>query len=600
MTNRADSKPIETYAMIGDTQTAALVCSTGSIDWLCLPRFDSPAIFAALLGNESHGRWRVFPDNDVIETSRTYRGDTLILETTLRTATGAVKLIDFMPPRGTAPDVVRIVEGLEGTVTMNMELVVRFDYGSVVPWARRRNGDLTALAGPDALVLRTPIDLHGENLTTVGKFEVKAGDRHPFVLTWYPGNEQAPDSVNGFEALEATEKYWTDWAERCTYKGVYQREVVRSLLTLKALTFKPSGGIVAAATTSLPEAIGGERNWDYRFCWLRDASFTLTALMAGGYSDEARAWRDWLLRAVAGDPEQIQIMYGANGERRLTEVTLDWLPGYENSRPVRTGNAASEQFQLDVYGELMDCLHQASRFAIDTDGNTWSLQKHLLAFLQEAWKRPDQGIWEVRGPQRHFTHSKVMAWVAFDRAIAALERDGNLDGPVDSWREIRDQIKAEVLEKGFNTEINSFTQYYGSTTLDASLLTLPLVGFIDANDERMTSTIEAIQRDLSREGLVLRYLTGVDKHEVDGLKGEEGAFLPCSFWLANCLALLGRIDEAEALFDRLLKLQNDLGLLSEEYDTERRRLVGNFPQAFSHVELINTAMRLEEVRQTNA
>ncbi|HZQ28238.1 MAG TPA: glycoside hydrolase family 15 protein [Acidimicrobiales bacterium] len=587
---------IEDYALLGDTHTAALVARNGSIDWLCVPRFDGGACFAALLGESEHGRWLVAPTGAVQSVQRRYRGDSLVLETDITTADGSVRLIDFMPPRARYCHVVRIVEGLRGRLPMEMELVVRFDYGAIVPWARRVGDAITFIAGPDALALRTPVRHRGVDFTTRSEFTVAEGDRVPFVLSWYSSVEDPPGPLDAEAALADTLDYWGDWLCDCTYAGEWAGPVHRSLITLKALTYQPTGGIVAAATTSLPEELGGVRNWDYRYCWLRDATFTLYALMLGGFEGEAQAWRDWLLRAVAGEPSALQIMYGPAGERRLPEVVLDWLPGYEGSAPVRQGNAAHRQFQLDVWGEVMDAMHQSRKAGIEPAGAAWDLQRALLAFLETAWTRPDEGIWEVRGPRRHFTHSKVMAWVAFDRAVKGVERHG-LPGPVERWRALRDEVHEDVCTKGYNAELGSFTQYYGSTELDASLLMIPLVGFLPATDPRMKGTVEAIERELLRDGFVMRYSASASPgpdgaHPVDGLPGQEGAFLACSFWLADNLMLLGRTDDAEALFRRLLALCNDVGLLSEEYDPESKRLLGNFPQAFSHVSLVNTAVNL--------
>lgn len=581
---------IEDYALIGDTYTAALVGRDGSIDWLCLPRFDSCACFASLLGDQRNGRWRLSPKGEVRQSHRRYRPGTLILETEFETDDGAVRLVDFMPPRGKHLDVVRIVEGLRGQVRMQMELVIRFDYGAVVPWVRNLDGVLSAIGGPDALYLHTPVATRGVQFTTVADFVVSAGKRVPFVLIWHPSHEPPPKPIHPERALKETEAWWLDWSSHCTYEGEWHEQVLRSLITLKALTYAPTGGIVAAPTTSLPETLGGVRNWDYRYCWLRDATFTLYSLMSAGYQQEASAWRDWLLRAVAGDPAQLQIMYGPAGERRLTETELSWLPGYEGSSPVRLGNAAVRQFQLDVYGEVMDTLHQARRVGMPTDESTWALQKHLLEFLETGWKQPDEGIWEVRGPRRHFTHSKVMAWVAVDRAVNAIERFG-LPGDRDHWKRLREEIHAEVCEKGYDPNRRTFTQYYGSKELDASLLMIPLVGFLAPDDERVGGTVEAIERELCRDGFVQRYLTD-ESGRVDGLPPGEGAFLGCSFWLADNYWLLGRHQEARRLFERLLSLCNDVGLLSEEYDPQAKRLLGNFPQALSHVSLINTARNL--------
>jgi GH15 family glucan-1,4-alpha-glucosidase len=583
---------IEDYALLGDLQTAALVGRDGSIDWACFPRFDSGACFAALLGGPEHGRWLLAPRADAWEGGRRYRPQSLVLETDWETDTGAVRVIDFMPPRGDAPDIVRIVEGLSGEVEMASELVVRFDYGSTIPWVRRIDDGRIAVAGPDALAFRTPVEHRGENMRTIGEFTVREGDRFPFVLTWYPSNRRPPDPVDAEQALQETVDYWDDWADRCAYTGKWRDEVHHSLVVLKALTYAPTGGIVAAPTTSLPEKIGGERNWDYRHCWLRDATLTLLAFLNAGYLDEARAWRVWLLRAAAGDPAALQIMYGVAGERRLSELTLDWLPGYEGSKPVRIGNAASEQFQLDVYGEVLDALHQGRCHELEQSREAWALQRQLLRFLEHAWKEPDEGIWEVRGPRRHFTHSKVMAWVAFDRGVQAVERFGHA-GPVDRWREARAEIHREVCERGFDVELNSFTQSYGSKRLDASLLIIPLVGFLPADDPRMLGTVAAIERELVRDGLVYRYAHDEEVSGVDGLPPGEGAFLPCTFWLADNLALQGRHDEAEAVFQRLLDLRSDLGLLAEEWDPASRRQLGNFPQAFTHVALVNTAFNLD-------
>ena len=581
---------IEDYALVGDTQTAALVGRDGSIDWLCFPRFDSGACFAALLGDEENGRWLLAPAGEVHRTTRRYRGDTLVLETEFRTGDGTVRLLDCMPIRGKAPDVIRIVEGVDGRVPMSMELIIRFDYGRVVPWVFRREDSLSAIAGPDALCLRTPVETRGEGLTTVAEFEVVPGDRVPFVLTWHPSHEPPPEPLDALGDLDETAAWWEDWSSGADPSGLPETDAVaRSLITLKALTYAPTGGIVAAPTTSLPERIGGGRNWDYRYCWLRDATFTLYAFSLAGYKDEAAAWRDWLLRAAAGDPADLQTMYGPAGERRLPELELEWLPGYEGSRPVRIGNGAADQFQLDVYGEVMDALHLARRAAIGPSDAGWALQRMLMEFLESNWHRPDESIWEVRGPRRQFTHSKVMAWVAADRAVKAVERSG-LDGPVEQWRALRHDIHEEVCAKGYDADQGTFVQYYGARHVDASLLLLPLVGFMSATDERMVGTVRAVERDLTRDGLVLRSVE--DDEDVDGLPGGEGAFIACSFWLADNLVLQGRHVEADALFHRLLGLRNDVGLLSEEYDTNAGRLVGNFPQAFSHVALVNTAHNL--------
>ncbi len=581
---------IEDYALIGDTHTAALVGIDGSIDWLCLDRFDSGACFAALLGTRDDGRWRIAPVDGSARSTRRYVPETLVVETTFHSASGEARVVDCMPLRGEAPDVVRVVEGVSGRVRMAMDLVIRFDYGAFVPWVRRVDGALRAIAGPDAVELRTPVATRGEGMATVAEFEVGAGDRVPFVLTWHPSHVAPPPPTDAFRALADTIEWWTRWSSRCTTAGALRDLVLRSLITVKALTYAPTGGLVAAPTTSLPESIGGVRNWDYRYCWMRDATFSLYALMLGGYEVEALAWRDWLLRVAAGAPEQMQIMYGPAGERRLPEMTLDWLDGYEGSRPVRVGNAASRQFQLDVYGEVMDCLHQTRRAGAVHDDESWNLQRALMDYLEGAWTRPDEGIWEVRGPRRHFTHSKVMAWVAADRAVKAVERFG-LDGPLDRWRRLRTDIHAEVCEKGFDADRQTFTQSYGRPELDASLLMVPLVGFLPARDPRVLGTVAAVERELCHEGFVRRY-AGDSYGEVDGLPGDEGAFLPCSFWLADNLILQGRVEDGRALFDRLVALANDVGLLSEEYDPVLGRLVGNFPQAFTHVTLVNTAHNL--------
>jgi GH15 family glucan-1,4-alpha-glucosidase len=589
------SMRIEDYGLIGDTQTVALVGRDGSIDWLCAPRFDSAACFAALLGEPQHGRWLVAPSAEVRKTRRAYRGDSLVLETEFITDTGTVRVVDCMPVRDRHVDIIRVVEGISGSVEMRMELIIRFDYGSIVPWVRRVDGCLRAIAGPDALSLWSPIETHGVGMTTQAEFTVREGERVPFVLVWHPSHQSPRPPGDAVEAIDATQRWWQQWADRCGFQGKWRDAVVRSLITLKALTFAPTGGIVAAATTSLPEKIGGLRNWDYRYCWLRDATLTLYALIAGGYTEEAVAWRNWLLRAVAGDPSKLQIMYGVGGERRLTEVEIPWLPGYECSRPVRTGNAASNQLQLDVYGEVLDALHVARRAGVDFDEAGWALEKTLLEFLETAWKEPDESIWEVRGPRRHFTFSKVMAWVAFDRAINSAERF-RLTGPIDSWRRIRDAIHADVCRQGFDPQRGTFTQYYGGTAVDASLLLIPVVGFLPPHDPRVTGTVATIERELLDHGFVQRYAENEQSQAVDGLPPGEGVFLACSFWLADTYSLLGRDDEAEQVFERLLALRNELGLLAEQYEPAARRLVGNFPQAFSHVALINTAYNLAHAR----
>ncbi len=582
---------IEDYAFLSDTQTGALVSRDGCIDWLCFPRFDSPACFASLLGDGENGRWRFWPKDEVVATRRQYRGNTLILETELETRTGVVRLIDFMPPRGNDPDIVRIIEGVRGEVAMKMELIIRFEYGEVVPWVRRSHDGLEAIAGPNTLILRTPIKTEGRNLTTVAEFTVKEGERAPFVLTWFQSHLKPPREIHADHALEETEKYWNDWAGTCQNQGEYHDAVVRSLITLKGLTYAPTGGIVAALTTSLPEEIGGVRNWDYRYCWLRDATFTLLALLGAGYKEEAKAWREWLLRAVAGSASQLQIMYGVCGERRLDEYQIPWLKGYEDSKPVRIGNAASGQFQLDVFGEVMDAMYRADSAGLKTSASDWRMQAGLMNYLETKWKEPDEGIWEVRGPRRDFTHSKMMAWVAFDRAVKIIEQaDCATDHELPRWKKIRDEIHREVCELGYNKKKKAFTQYFGSEAMDASILMIPLVGFLPITDERVRNTIAAVESDLMDGGFVLRYRP--DEKKVDGLPGAEGVFLPCSFWLVDCLHLLGRKKEARALFQRLLDLRNDLGLLSEEYDPKAKRLLGNFPQAFSHVALVNTAQIL--------
>jgi GH15 family glucan-1,4-alpha-glucosidase len=579
---------IEDYALIGDCQTAALVGRDGSIDWLCVPRFDSPACFAALLGTPEHGRWLLAPSGEARSVRRRYRGDTLVLETEFETDAGVVAIVDCMPPRTTAPDLIRLVEGRRGRVPMRMELVMRPAYGSRVPWVQRVEDGLVAIAGPDALRLRSPVTVRGENFRSVADFVVSEGQKTAFELTWYPSHLSAPSPSEPEETISRTESWWQDWSARCTYEGEWRDAVVRSLITLKALTYAPTGGVVAAATTSLPEQLGGVRNWDYRYCWLRDATFTLYALLLVGYVEEACAWREWLLRAVAGAPGQAQIMYGVAGEQWLPELEVPWLPGYEGARPVRVGNAASGQFQLDIYGEIMDALHFARRATVPPSEPAWRVQRALVRFVESAWKRPDEGIWEVRGPRRHFTHSKVMAWVALDRAVKGVERFG-YDGPVERWRQVRDRIHADVCRNGFDPDLNTFVQHYGSQDLDASLLMIPLVGFLPANDPRMLGTVKAIREKLMADGFVLRYPTAP---HIDGLPPREGAFLACTFWLADNLALQGRRTEARDMFERLLVLRNDVGLLSEQYDPACGRLVGNFPQAFSHVGLINTAQNL--------
>jgi GH15 family glucan-1,4-alpha-glucosidase len=582
------SVPIEDYALLGNMHTSALVSRQGSIDWLCMPRFDSGACFAALLGDPRHGRWQIAPASQPIRTRRRYRDATLVLETEFELSTGVVRVVDCMPPGDSAAAVVRLVEGVSGRVPMQMELVIRFDYGWIVPWVRRLDHAWIAVGGPDALALRTPVDVHGRALTSVAEFEVSAGQRIPFELSWFPSHARVPVAVDVPRAIDDAERWWQDWSARCAYRGPWREAVIRSLVTLKALTHAPTGGIVAAPTTSLPEALGGVRNWDYRYCWLRDATFTLYALMLGGHKEEACAWRDWLHRAVAGAPSQLQILYGVSGERRQPETTLDWLPGYAGSSPVRIGNRAVHQLQHDVYGEVADTLYQARKIGIPSDDAAWAVESRMLEFLEDDWEKPDEGIWEVRGPRQQFTHSKVMSWVAFDRAVKSVERF-SLDGPVEHWRKIRDAIHADVCANGFDRARGTFTQVYGSKNVDASLLMLPLVGFLPPEDERILGTVRAIEQDLVEHGLVLRYRT---EETADGLPPGEGAFLACSFWLADNYALQGRDREARALFERLLSLRNDVGLLAEQHDPLAQRMLGNFPQAFSHVGLVNTAFNL--------
>ncbi len=587
---------IEDYGLVGDLQTAALVGRDGSVDWLCLPRFDSPACFAALLHDERAGLWRLAPAVGGSCTRRSYRGDSLVLQTEWDTSEGTVRVIDFMPPRGEAADLVRIVEGLHGRVPMKLILRLRMDYGQIMPWVRHHHSReatvMSAVAGPDAVWPDTPTSLHGEDLTTRAEFEVAAGDRIPFVLTYAPSYRPRPTPVDAEQALRDTEQFWTEWLQDFDYRGRgnerWSAAVRRSLVLLKALTYAPSGGIVAAATTSLPEQIGGPRNWDYRYCWLRDATFTLEVLLEQGYTSEAEAWRDWLLRAVAGDPEDMQIMYGVLGERRLREVELD-LDGYESSRPVRVGNAAHEQFQLDVYGEVMDSFHSARRAGLPTPEHAWELEKTIVEFVCKRWREPDEGIWEVRSGPQHFVHSKVMAWVAVDRGIKAVEDFGLAASDVAHWRDVREEIRNEVFARGVNAARGCFRRAYDDDEMDASLLVFPLVGFIEANDPMMVRTVEAIEQDLLVDGFLLRYRSQV---AADGLPPGEGAFLMCSFWLVDCLVLLGRIDRAREIFERLVRVTNDLGLLSEQYDPSNDRLLGNFPQAFSHVALVTSALAL--------
>ncbi len=593
---------IEDYALVGDCETAALVGRDGSIDWLCWPRFDSAACFAALLGGPEHGRWRIAPSDPAARCARRrYRDGTLVLDTRFETDAGAVLVTDFMPPRGEASDIVRIVTGLGGRVEMESELVLRFDYGRTVPWVTRlpEGGGLSAVAGPDRVVLRTPVPVQGENLRSVARFALGAGESVPFVLAHGPSHRPPPPALDAVQALAETEQMWREWSARCRPAGPWSEAVRRSAITLKALTYAPTGGIVAAATTSLPEAIGGERNWDYRICWLRDATLTLLALLRAGYGEEALAWRDWLLRAAMGSPAQVQVMYGVAGERDLREWELDWLPGYEGSRPVRVGNAAHEQLQVDVYGELLDALHQARRHGIPISPAAWALQRALLARVEEVWRLPDQGIWEVRSAPEHFVHSKVMAWAALDRAVRDVEAFG-LEGPLEHWRALRARMHAEICARGYEPSVGSFVRAYGSREVDASLLLLPAMGFLPPEDPRIRGTIAAVERDLLRDGLLLRYRTD---HAADGLPPGEGCFLACSFWLADAYAMTGRLPEARRLFERLLGLCNDVGLLAEEYEPAARRMLGNYPQAFSHIALINTAYTLwqqEDAREVRA
>jgi GH15 family glucan-1,4-alpha-glucosidase len=581
---------IEDYALIGDLSTAALVGRDGSIDWLCWPRFDSDACFAALLGSPEHGRWQIAPkDADGVKITRRYRPGTLILETRFETADGAATLIDFMPPRTDGSHLVRFVVGERGKLAMHAELVLRFDYGATVPWVTRVDETtVRGIAGPDTVIVRSDVHLHGENMKTVGDFVICAGETSTFVLTYVPLSAPTPKPLDAQRLLATTERFWTRWSAKSKIGGPWKDAVTRSLITLKALTYDPTGGMVAAPTTSLPEQIGGERNWDYRFCWLRDATLTLLALMNAGYYEEAQKWRGWLLRAVAGSPGQMQIMYGIGGERRLTEWQADWLTGYEGSAPVRIGNAAHEQVQLDVFGEMMDAMHQARLGRLAASESRWDLQKEFILHLEKIWANPDSGIWEVRGERQHFTYSKAMAWVAFDRTIKSAERFG-LDGPVAHWKQVCDEIHDDVCRLGFDAELNSFVRSYGSKQLDASLLLLPVIGFLPPDDSRIVGTVDAIERTLVTDGLVRRYNTDVAD---DGLPAGEGAFLACSFWLVDAYVLLGRRDDAVKLFERLLSLRNDVGLLSEEYDAYGGRLVGNFPQAFSHLALVNSATNL--------
>lgn len=583
---------IEDYGLIGDCKTAALVGRNGSIDWLCWPRFDSAACFTALLGGAQHGRWCIAPADGASKTSRSYRGDTMVLETVFETATGTFALIDFMAVRQPHSSLIRIVEGRRGSVPVHMNITLRFDYGSSVPWVTRLpEGDgIVAIAGPNLAVLRTAAEIRGEDLSTSANFNIGAGQSIPFVLSYGRSHLPPPYSIDAEAALRETQAFWQDWAAQCTYKGRRRDAVLRSLLTLKAQNFAATGGIVAAPTTSLPERLDGARNWDYRFCWLRDATLTLVSLMGAGYYNEAKAWRDWLRRAVAGSPSDFQIVYGIAGERRLPELELAWLPGYRGATPVRIGNAASGQLQLDVFGEVADALHLAREGGIQSLPTDWSLQCKALVHLEKIWSQPDDGIWEMRGGRKQFTHSKVMAWVAFDRALRDAQKYG-LDAPLERWRAVRDEIHRTVCARGYDSARQTFTQSFGSPELDASLLMIPAVGFLPVKDPRVTGTITAIERELLVDGFVLRYRT---ESGADGLPPGEGVFLPCSFWLADAYQAQGRLAEAEAMLDRLLSLRNDLGLLSEEYDPSAKRLLGNFPQAFSHLALVRTALSLHE------
>jgi GH15 family glucan-1,4-alpha-glucosidase len=586
---------IEDYGLIGDCETAALVDRDGSIDWLCWPNFDSEACFSALLGEPKNGRWRIAPVADITGCSRRYRGDSLILETRIETQDGAITLIDFMPPRGAASDVVRLVRGERGRVELRMELIIRFGFGTDVPWVKRTDdGALLAICGPDMTVLRTPVETRGEDMTTVAEFVVSAGETIPFVLTYGPSHLRLPEPIDPQQALRDTEEFWSEWSGRCTYQGISRDLVMRSLITLKALTFAPSGGIVAAPTTSLPEKLGGSRNWDYRYCWLRDATFTLLALMNSGYTEEASAWHNWLLRAVAGSPADMQIMYGIMGQRRLLEWEVPWLAGYEGALPVRIGNAAHAQLQLDVYGELIDAFHQSRVAELKLDDGTWSVECTVLNHLAEVWNQPDHGIWERRGDGRHYVSSKVMTWVAFDRGIRSAEKFG-LKAPLEKWRALRDIIHCDVCAHGFDVGQNAFVESYGSQMLDASILLLPAVGFLPASDPRVRGTLKAIEKYMMRDGFVLRH----DPRDVppDEKQPIEGAFLACSLWLADAYVLAGEIDKAQALFDRVVNVANDLGLLAEEYDSGKKRQTGNFPQALTHIALINTAHNLSDARK---
>jgi GH15 family glucan-1,4-alpha-glucosidase len=582
---------IEDYALIGDMRTAALVGRDGCVDWFCAPRFDSPACFAALLGDEDNGGWRLAPATGGVAASRRYREGTMILESDFETPEGSVRVVDCMPTTDHLTSLVRVVKGLSGTVPMRMEMIMRLDYGATIPWVEQKESGLVALAGPDALHLRTPVQTRGEDYTTVADFVVREGERISFTLVWGPSYEPEPPAIDPIWALRTTESWWRRWWGRCAYESDWSEEVKRSLLVLKTLTYEPTGAIVAAPTTSLPEAIGGERNWDYRYCWLRDSVLTLDSLMDSGYAREALDFRDWMLRAIAGHPRQVSVLYGIAGERETPERTLDWLDGYEGSKPVRVGNAASDQFQLDVYGEVVDAGYRGRELAGALDPRGWRGQMALIDFVGEHWREPDEGIWEVRGPRRHFTHSKVMAWVALDRGVKTVEKF-DCEGDVERWRALRDEVHADVLERGYDHDRKTFTQYYGSAELDAATLLIPAVGFLPGDDERVLGTLEAIQGELLHDGFVRRYSTQPGESHVDGLAGVEGAFLPCTCWLADALALAGREGEAREAFERVLAASNDLGLLSEEYDPKSERLLGNFPQAFTHLAVINTAYNL--------
>jgi GH15 family glucan-1,4-alpha-glucosidase len=584
---------LEDYALLGDRRTAALVSRAGSVDWWCAPRFDAPACFAALLGTAEHGRFSIAPKEGAANTTRGYRPGTMVLETEHETASGRVRVVDCLALGHARPLLVRLVEGLEGKVDMAVELIVRFDYGSIVPWVHRVGDRWHAIAGPDGLELCTPMRLHGREMTSAAEFTIAAGEQMPFVVGWFPSHAPRRVPEDAHALIEHTSAEWVRWSERCEYSGEWREPLLRSLITLEALTFEATGGIVAAPTTSLPEMPAGTRNWDYRYCWVRDATLTLEAFMIGGYQDEALRWREWLLRAVAGDPKRLQTMYGVAGERRLTELELEWLPGYENSKPVRTGNGAHTQLQLDVYGELLDVLWQAARAGTPPSEGSWSLARLLLDVLETRWREPDEGIWEVRGPRRHFTHSKVLCWVAFDRAVAMVEQEG-YDGPADRWRATRDEIHAEVCAKGYDERLGAFTQCFASTELDASVLMIPLVGFLPGDDPRVRSTIDVLRRELTADGFVQRY--DPSDPSLDGIGEPEGVFLPCSFWMVEALALAGELDEARALFERLLGLANDVGLFSEEYNPKTCRLLGNFPQAFTHLALVGAAHTLAPER----